>query len=761
MISYNAHNAMSADGIESNSSGGTDPAVQTLGMQSSLFLFLFALGFRLIYVIQSIDNPLFGVPVVDAYSYVKWARKMVDGIWLWDSVGNYLPIYPAFLAVQQIIFGSNPLVNKVLQSAMGAGTAVLMAQVAARTWQRQVGLICGYLIATYWMLVVFESEKFAETFSIFFFSLTLWCLVRRSRRYWAILAAGFTFALSAGVRANLFLALPCICGWLIWQNRRRKTAALKTAALFACGTVLLIGPIVARNYYLTGAPMLRAQATWSLYSGLAPEFKGLHPPVGILFEKYMHLPERAGALTEPEVEKFWAQKLEDVLLHDTGGAANNFLRRVIIFMNAREWSQEFDVAAYRNYAWFLSLPWSGFWLVGPFGVLGLFLCRRPTQNRNLLIIVTVAVILSIIPFKVSDRYRLPPAVLLTVFTALALWYFYQWFKTGNRRALSRWIPVCAVLCLICWPDWPNLAARKSARHDFFIGKHYEETGRFDDAIRAYQKSMQNFPWDADSAYRLGRLFARQGLAERALEYLNEALRREPEFPQVFNAIARLKIKAGQAKTAEALLSASLKLSPVNVDALLLMADVQRRLGNTQAEIAFLKEAVNKTRRYRPPMLLANRFTELGNYEEAVGLYDFIMRSRQVDKLIRVSAAMMAGITRARFLNDAAGAATCWEYVVNQFEEFKFFSLQAKYLIGTLTEETFRQQMGDSPDWKVSAEYAIGLNHWLHGEAFFAAQAFGRCLQIHTETPPPTHYSPRKWAREDLQRIQKAKASTIN
>ncbi|UCD82062.1 MAG: tetratricopeptide repeat protein, partial [Desulfobacterales bacterium] len=628
----------------------------------------------------------------------------------------------------QKIFGSYPLVNKILQSIMGAGTAVLLAQVAARVWQRQVGLISGYLIATCWMLVVFESEKFAETFSIFFFSLTLWCLVRRSRRYWAILAAGFTFALSAGVRANLFLVLPCICGWLIWQHRRQKAVALKTAAIFACGTVLIVGPIVARNYYLTGAPMLRAQATWSLYSGLAPEFKGLHPPAGILFEKYMRLPNQAGAFTELEVEKFWAKKLGDVISSDPGGVAYNLLRRIVIFMNAREWSQEFDVAAYRNYSWFLSLPWTGFWLVGPLGLLGLALCRRPTQDQKLLIMVTITVIVSIIPFKVSDRYRLPAAVLLTVFAALALWYFYLWFKTGNRRALYRWIPICAALCLICWPDWQNLAARKSARHDFFIGKHFEEIGRLDDAIRAYQKSMRDFPWDPDSPYRLGRVFARMGLDERALEYLNEALRREPEFPEVFDEIARFHIKAGHLKTAEEKLTASLKLAPANLNAFLSMAEVQRRLGNVRAEIEYLKEAVVKTGRYQPAMLLGTRLTELGNYGEAAKLYDFVMRSRQVDELIRVTAAMMAGLTKARFFNDAGGAGIYWNYVVNQFETFKFFSLQAKFLNGTVTEETFRQQMGDSPDRKVSAEYVIGLNHWLHGDVSSAAQAFERCLQ---------------------------------
>jgi tetratricopeptide (TPR) repeat protein/4-amino-4-deoxy-L-arabinose transferase-like glycosyltransferase len=756
MISTNTHMAMSADGFESNSSGSPDPALQSLGRRSSLFLFLFALGFRLIYVIQSFDNPLFGVPVVDASSYASWAQKMVDGVWLWDSVGNYLPIYPAFLAVQQIIFGSGPLVNKILQSIMGAGTAVLLAQIAARTWQRQVGLISGYLIATYWMLVVFESEKFAETFSIFFFSLALWWLIRRSHRYWALLAAGVSFALSAGVRANLFLVLPCICGWLILKNKGHPAAALKTAALFACGTVLIIGPIFARNYYLTGAPMLRTQASWSLYSGLAPEFKGLHPPAGILFDKYMHLAEQAGAFSELEVEKFWAHKLVDVIRSDPGGVAYNFLRRVFIFMNAREWSQEFDVAAYRNYSWFLALPWTGFWLAGPLGLLGLFFCRRPTQNQQLLVIVTMAVIISIIPFKASDRYRLPPAVMLAVFAALALWSFYRWVKTGNRRALYRWTPVCAVLCLICWPDWQDLAARKTARHDFFIGRHYEDRGRLDDAIRAYQKSMQDFPWDPDSPYRIGRLYARRGQDEQAREYLSKALQREPAFPDVFNEFARLEIKAGHLETAGRHLAASLKLAPSGGEALLLMANVQRRLGNTRFEIAYLKEAVVKTQRSRPLMLLANRFTELGNIEDAAASYDSVMRSRQADKLTRVTAAMMAGITRARFFNDAAGAAVYWNYVVDQFERFKFFSLQAKFLNGTLTEETFRHRMGNSPDWKVSAEYVIGLNHWLQGDAASAAQAFERCLQTDAGKKYSNPYSPQKWAREDLQRMQEAK-----
>jgi len=40
---------------------------RSITKKSVLCLFIFALALRMIYVIQSTDNPLFGVPVVDAY----------------------------------------------------------------------------------------------------------------------------------------------------------------------------------------------------------------------------------------------------------------------------------------------------------------------------------------------------------------------------------------------------------------------------------------------------------------------------------------------------------------------------------------------------------------------------------------------------------------------------------------------------------------------------------------------------------------------
>jgi hypothetical protein len=373
---------------------------------------------------------------------------MAEGVWLWDYVGNYLPIYPAFLAFQKILFGTAPLINKLTQSAMGALSAVLLAHIAAISWNRKVGLIAGYLVAFNWMLAVYGGEKFAESFSIFFMILTLWLLLYISTCKWGLTAAGFSFALCVGARANLLLLLPFFFWWLIKYRSSHIRVAILNGLLFCIGTAVIIGPVVYRNYQIAGVPMLRAQATWSLYAGLAPEFEGLHPPVGILFDKHMHLPLQAGLRSEKEVERFWGNKVMKVIRENPGGVAVHLFQRLMIFLNAREWSQEFDVYAYRAYSKFLSLPWVGFWLIGPFGTLGLLLLRKPTENQLLLAGSTIISFLSIILFKASDRYRLPTTVLLTIFASLAVWQIWHWYKVKDRQRMVLALIGLAFFCLL-------------------------------------------------------------------------------------------------------------------------------------------------------------------------------------------------------------------------------------------------------------------------------------------------------------------------
>lgn len=740
---------------------GTETSDNTLERDRIAILFLFAFGFRMIYIIQSADNPLFGVPIVDAHVYAEWADRMAQGVWLWDRLENYLPIYPAFLALQQIAFGTSPLVTKITQSLMGSLSAVMLAQVAARTWNRKIGLITGYLIATNWMLVLFEAEKFAESFSIFFQSLTLWFLIRYAHRLWGIAAAGLAFALSAGVRANLFLVLPFILGWLLWRDWPLRVSAIKKAVLFGLGTILIVGPIVTRNYQITGAPLLRAQNTWNLYAGISPEFEGLHPPTGILFNKYMNLPFAAGARTETEIERYWANKALEVIRQQPLKIAANFLRRLVIFFTAREWSQELDVYIYRGYSGFLSLPWTGFWLIGPFSLLGFCFLRRLTKNQWLLIGYTVVGFLSIIPFKGSDRYRLPTVVLLTIFAAVAMWQLYLFIQNADKQNLYKSLAVLAAFCALCWPDWLNLAERKTARHNFYIGLHNESKGKLDKAVAQYKISMKQFPWDPDSPFRIGRILRRQGQPRQGLVFLKEALRREPNFPEAINEIARIYLAADLTEVADLKARDSLKMNPIEKDTLRLLADIRQRQGNIEKEIAYLNKAAFEARDSESAIILADRLVEMGKYEYAVRLYDRVMHSRKTNRYLRVQAAMLAGITATRHLKNAETAHGYWIAVSRKFRDFKFFALQADFMLEILDEKPFRKHMQLSNQWQIAAAYMIGLKNWINGDLAKAEREFQRCLADHREPAAKPETIPQKWAWEDLQRIRSGEQPALS
>ena len=187
-------------------------------------------------------------------------------------------------------------------------------------------------------------------------------------------------------------------------------------------------------------------------------------------------------------------------------------------------------------------------------------------------------------------------------------------------------------------------------------------------------------------------------------------------------------------------------------------DLQQRKGNIPAQLAHLQNAVEKTGSHRPAMLLADRLNGLGDHEAAIELYAYVMRSRRPDKFVRVTSAMLAGLLTARILNDVRDARTYWNYIIDEFADYRFFALQAGFLNGTLSEESFRKNMGQSADWQAAAEYAVGLDYLLKGDVSSAQQAFESCLKIDTGNKIRNRYSPQTWAREDLRRIRRGAGS---
>jgi hypothetical protein len=148
-----------------------------------------------------------------------------------------------------------------------------------------------------------------------------------------------------------------------------------------------------------------------------------------------------------------------------------------------------------------------------------------------------------------------------------------------------------------------------------------------------------------------------------------------------------------------------------------------------------------------------RLIELGNYQNAITWYDYVINSPRVDHPLKARAAMFAGITVARFLEDKTGARGYWQIVVEKFGNATEFSQPANFLIGTVDEATFRNRMEKATDLKAIGEYVIGLKHRLSGDEKGARIAYKRCIELSNEKDPLKLEIPYKWAYEDLQRLQ--------
>ena len=78
-----------------------------LGFAWTALLFLVAFGFRQVYLLESMANPLFGAPQVDAGAYDSWARELAAGQWL-VALCRLFPIDERDLRDRDIIAPDTP-----------------------------------------------------------------------------------------------------------------------------------------------------------------------------------------------------------------------------------------------------------------------------------------------------------------------------------------------------------------------------------------------------------------------------------------------------------------------------------------------------------------------------------------------------------------------------------------------------------------------------------------------------------------------------
>jgi tetratricopeptide (TPR) repeat protein len=594
-----------------------------------LLIVLLGLLLRVLYLQEISHQPTFEHPLYDPQYNDYWARALVTGDWtppegvndpqIRTTPHGRPPGYPYFLAAIYAVFGVNDWTPRIVQTALGLLNVVLMFLLGRRLFGRAVGLLAAAFMAGYWGFIYFESLLTYPAVTVFL----LLCLMgavcewhRRPGVRWAFVA-GMLLGAFALFRPNGLLFAPVLLFWMGWVLWRRAALRrlLPLGAALALGVALPLVPGTVRNYVVArDFVFVSSYGGLNLYvgnhagaSGVEPRIPELKELAGIdnwsCFDYPAIVRGLAAKLDRPglkfsEASAWFYRKAFDFIL----GHPVDFLRltgkKALLFWGPREITNdtvmEYDkrfspvLRPLPGFAWILTLfvPGLVLWmfdarrkldeLPGPKGT------HRRARTRALplvLLLFVFSYFLSVIPFFIAGRYRLPIIPFLLLFSAYGAVGLVRALAARDRKTAALWLVSAAVAGVFAQWNPTGYEASEAVWH-FRQGLAWSEQGDVDHAIAEYQAAAALDPANSATRINLGRMLARQGRTDEALREYGEALRLNPEDAVLHNNLGSELSRMGREDEAITRYETALRINPDLTIAHTNLGNVLLRRGET-------------------------------------------------------------------------------------------------------------------------------------------------------------------------------------
>jgi 4-amino-4-deoxy-L-arabinose transferase-like glycosyltransferase len=204
------------------------------------------------------NQKIFGQPVKsDQVVYDGIAQDLVTrGTYTYQGQETSAePVYPFFLAGVYTIFGHNYDAVRVIQIVLFAITVCILYSIANSIAGIRVALSAALLTSFYYPLVNQAGLLLQETLFTFLLVLLVYSLYRaQTLGKWWWLLSGILLGLATLTKGSIQFFFVFIIAYLVWVYR--KDAMLKylshSAAIFAVGLVLIVGPWLAREKFMGG-----------------------------------------------------------------------------------------------------------------------------------------------------------------------------------------------------------------------------------------------------------------------------------------------------------------------------------------------------------------------------------------------------------------------------------------------------------------------------------------------------------------------------
>jgi tetratricopeptide (TPR) repeat protein len=462
-------------------------------------LLLGALFLRLLYLATILDNPYFTVPVTDEAMYDSWARTIVAG-------GTFLhypyydsPLHAFFLASVYWLFGHSFLAVRLVQVALGVLNVLLLYRIALRLADPLTARITGLLAAAYLPFLYYEGLLEKESVALCLLDasvlLALGALARPTAlAFWC---AGAVLGLLALSRINALALAPLILT-VVWLHLGNRAAVARATGALLLGLVMIIAPVTLRNRLVSGEWIpITVSGGQVLYTANNPDNPTgeLSPVPGVrstsLFERIdFHRKaeaETGRAMTPGEVSAYWGRKSLEFSLGHPAAQARMVGHRFLQFWNKEELADNHSIDQFKQFSWVLRAPLPGYWFVAPLAIAGLVLAWPRRRALALPYMAVGGYLLSLLPFWISSRYRVPIAGLLIFFAALALAHVIRIRRdagadAGRRIAMfALGLVAAAALC------WQPMSRSHQPTLERNLAYAHEQIGEYDRAIAIYER----------------------------------------------------------------------------------------------------------------------------------------------------------------------------------------------------------------------------------------------------------------------------------
>lgn len=533
-------------------------------------VFAVALVFRLACFIQSFDNPLLFLQVLDESYYIGLGKAIASGFIIGERELFYMdPLYGYLLGAFFWLFGPDLLYTRIFQIILDSLNSALVAIIGARFGGKVAGLAGGLLYAVYGPVTFFSLLILKVTLSL---TLTLVFVIVLMRAigggkwtWWVTL--GVTGGLAVFTRANH--AIMVVLAPVVYMAISRPGMARlsKNMACYLAGLMIILCVGAARNYVAVGElAILTSAGGRTLYMSQNPDNLNCTTykppfsrggPENLNRDFQREAEKRLGKkLTPSEVSNYWRDETLRFIVDNPGTMVMVLARKLYGSMGDYEVSDNHSYKLWSRFAWGLGLPFPTFAFLLAAGAPGLYLLTRRDKRALCLWLPVFGTLLTMMIFCPSARYRIEAIPFLAAGAGFCVIMVHEWIACGEKARLAFFATAFFSLFAIS-KSFP--AGVNCGDDEFSLSKAYLNIKDIKGAWETASKGMELFPEQDRFPRILGLAAISEGDAQTAIKMTGYALSIRPDSPEGWHHLGLAHLMKGDAARAVECLSKAIEL----------------------------------------------------------------------------------------------------------------------------------------------------------------------------------------------------------